>query len=233
MKTVFFSLASLLAVSAHAGIIATWDYAANFNVSNNPSAKSDFSYGNGAAPGTFILDNTTILNCVGTPTACLTDGASFPNSSSIIWNGIGATNNYGTASQSANDVGFNPQLSAGSILRFTVPTTNIYSVAGAFDTVDTSHHSTNVFIYRGSTQLLSATVNAPGSVVPFSFSGLALSAGTTIDVIMTTNSDQFNLNTGLHGTITESTPSAAPEPATLALSLLVTRSMALSSPWRH
>ena len=45
MKTLIFSLAGLFAVSAHAGTVATRDYAANSNAPNNSNAKSEFSYG--------------------------------------------------------------------------------------------------------------------------------------------------------------------------------------------
>ena len=45
MKTLIFSLPRLFAVSAHAGTVATRDYAANFNAPNNSNAKSEFSYG--------------------------------------------------------------------------------------------------------------------------------------------------------------------------------------------
>jgi len=200
---------------------ATYNLVTNFNASDNPSASSTFSYGAGGTPGAFLLDNTMNLTCFsgyGTGGgACSSNGNAYPNVDSHVWNNTGSDVTIGTVIFRLTDITLDPTGTAGDIVRFTAPITGTYSVSGNFEANDTSHVTTNVFIYANSTQLFSNTVGSNGSVDPFSLSNISLSAGNTIDFIVRNSGGTDYLSTGLNGTITGPAISSTPEPGSMLL----------------
>jgi hypothetical protein len=201
---------------AACGFAGTWDVALNFNAPNNPNASTVFSYGQGTTPALFTLLGNATPNCVGTPTYCLDNGLGFPSASAVTWNGTAGNANYATIVQPNTEVRMDPQNSPGTILRFTAPSTDIYSVTGFWDAIDTqhgSHHTTGDIYVNGVDLFPNVDIGAFGTTNPFALTNLALTAGQTIDFIVTTRSDASFLSTGLDATITGSVP----EPATLSL----------------
>jgi hypothetical protein len=197
----------------------TWDVAANFNAANNPSASGVFSYGSGAIPADFAAMVTVTQNCfAASPTECLDNGIGYPGASGIVWNGTGSQLTSGTVNVFPGFVNMDPQLSGGTIVRFTAPWTDIYSMTGNYKGDDSGQHPTTGWVYHGGTSIEAVNVNTFTALTPIGFSNLALSAGETIDFIVTTNSDCCYLGTGLGAVITSQTDGASvPEPGTLLL----------------
>lgn len=185
---------------------ATWDPAANFNAPNNPQASSVFSYGAGGSPAAFVPLSHLILNCVGTPTYCEDNGNSVPTQSIVTWNGTGGVLSYSiTIVQPADMVRMDPQATTGTIVRFTAPWTDTYSLSGLFQAIDTNHNATTAYIYVNGKLNFTAIVGTYGQQQPFILSGLSLTGGETIDFLVMSDGLFGNLSTGLEATITSAT----------------------------
>jgi hypothetical protein len=214
LKRVLVGLA--IGASAFAG---TWDVAANFNASNNPSARNVFSYGWGASPGLFVPMVNVVQNCfAASPTECLDNNQGFPLTSAMAWNGTPAELASGTVHVVPGFVNVDPQSSGGTILRFTAPWTDIYVMAGNYRGDDAGQAPTVGWVYHNNTALESVNVNTYTALSPIGFSNLALNAGDTIDFIVTAGGCCYD-STGLGAVITSRTdgPSSVPEPGTLLL----------------
>jgi hypothetical protein len=198
-----------------AALATTLDVAQNFNAANNPVASSAFSYGTGTSASFTALPNLAV-NCFGTPSDCLDNGLSFPNSSQVTWNGTGSPDSYFTIVQPANELRLDPQ-SLQVIVRFTVPNASTFAVQGLFQGIDSGQHSANVAVFVNGASQLGDTITSFGQQKTFSLSGLVLSSGDHIDFIVTSNSDASFLSTGLSAVISDA---SAPEPG--AFSLCVT-----------
>jgi hypothetical protein len=198
-----------------AAFATTLDVAQNFNAANNPVASSAFSYGTGTSASFTALPNLAV-NCFGTPSDCLDNGLSFPNSSQVTWNGTGSPDSYFTIVQPANELRLDPQ-SLQVIVRFTVPNASTFAVQGLFQGIDSGQHSANVAVFVNGASQLGDTITSFGQQKTFNLSGLVLSSGDHIDFIVTSNSDASFLSTGLNAVISDA---SAPEPG--AFSLCVT-----------
>jgi hypothetical protein len=198
-----------------AAFATTLDVAQNFNAANNPVASSAFSYGTGTSASFTALPNLAV-NCFGTPSDCLDNGLSFPNSSQVTWNGTGSPDSYFTIVQPANELRLDPQ-SLQVIVRFTVPNASTFAVQGLFQGIDSGQHSANVAVFVNGASQLGDTITSFGQQKTFSLSGLVLSSGDHLDFIVTSNSDASFLSTGLNAVISDA---SAPEPG--AFSLCVT-----------
>jgi hypothetical protein len=198
-----------------AALATTLDVAQNFNAANNPVASSAFSYGTGTSASFTPLPNLAV-NCFGTPSDCLDNGLSFPNSSRVTWNGTGSPDSYFTIVQPANELRLDPQ-SLQVIVRFTVPNASTFAVQGLFQGIDSGQHSANVAVFVNGASQLGDTITSFGQQKTFSLSGLVLSSGDHLDFIVTSNSDASFLSTGLNAVISDA---SAPEPG--AFSLCVT-----------
>jgi hypothetical protein len=114
-------------------------------------------------------------------------------------------------------VGQNSGLAAGdTIVRFTAPTTDFYTVSGDFQILDVSASGVNVSV-EGVGSTFSQPLNVPlNTTADFSF-GDSLLAGQTLDFVVDSAGSYFNDSTGLRATLT------VPEPvsvATLGVGLL-------------
>ncbi|MBS1858543.1 MAG: PEP-CTERM sorting domain-containing protein [Acidobacteria bacterium] len=206
-------------VAASSALAGSWDVAADFNASNNPGASSVFSYGWGATPAAFAAMSVVTQNCfAASPTECLNNGASFPGTSSMEWNGTAGTLTSGTVNVFPGFVTMDPQSSGGTILRFTAPTAGLYSMTGIFKGADSGQSATTGSVYHNGTSLQSVNVNTFLTGPTIGFSNLSLNAGDTIDFIVASNSGCCYLSTALGATITsQSGGSGVPEPGTLLL----------------
>jgi hypothetical protein len=218
---------------AGCAMAATWDPALNFNaVSVNPvNASSVFSYGTGGTPGAFAAMGVAAANCINNttpgwngaaPNFCYDNGAGFPGASTVVWNGSGGELDYYSIRDPSGVLAMDPQASAGTIVRFTAPWTDVYSVSGYFEAVDISHHTTDAYVYVNNTQQFSTVVNTGWLVQDpiIGVTGIALNAGDTIDFIVKTDNpaDGSYMTTGLVATITSRTNGpATPEPGTVVL----------------
>lgn len=219
MKRKAMILGLVLGGCAFAG---TWDVAVNFNATNNPSASGVFSYGWGGTPASFIAMSVTAQDgsggCLsGSPTECLNNGIGFPSTSSIVWNGTGTAMASGTPNFFPGFLNLDPQSSGGAIVRFTAPFTDVYSMTGNYKGDDSGQNATKGWVYHDSTPIESVDVNTFLALSPISFSGLSLTAGETIDFIVTSNSGCCFLSTGLGAVITSQTAGATPEPSSMLL----------------
>lgn len=203
---------------------ATYNLVTQFNTSINPSASTVFSYGLGAAgSGSFTADGIANLNlaCFGNLTACISNNTTYPNSDSKVWNGSGAVilnPSFPNVSYPTDSIQMDPQGTVGDIVRFTAPVSGIYSVSGQFNTQDTNHATTAVFVeMNNTTQLLSGSLGSSGSNVAINLSSISLTAGNTLDFVVFGTSGSTNQGSGLQGTITGPSVSGTPEPGTLAL----------------
>jgi hypothetical protein len=109
------------------------------------------------------------------------------------------------------------------LLRFLVPTTGTYSISGAFKGAAMTPESSEEFItidQNVGSPLLDLTGAVPfGTSHPFSFSGLSLNAGDTVDFLVAGVSHTGDLNsisTSFTASISNSV-SAVPEPGTALL----------------
>ncbi len=206
-------LAGLAISSAFGGTV---NLATNFNAPNNGTASSVFSYGVGGTPAAFVTLSNPTPNCVGTPTYCYDNGQPEFNTSAVTWNGTAGTDSYSTVVQPNTMVRLDPQSSAGTIVEFTAPTSDTYTVNGLFQGIDTGQHSVNTEVFvNGAQQGSTGVITSFGGQAAFSFSS-ALLAGQKIDFIVTSDSDCCHLSTGLQGTIANTAVSPTPEPNTLA-----------------
>jgi hypothetical protein len=210
---------AFLAAATSGMATTTWDVVANFNAPNNPNASSVFSYGTGT-PATFVAESNVGANCLGTPTYCETNGAAFPFTTGVLWNGTGgAVAANGSTILPSTQVYLDPQYTPGVILRFAAPFTSVYAVSGAFSALDSYHHTTDGYVYaNGVLQQGPNALGGFGSTAAINLSGISLTAGQTIDFVVITGSDASYLATGLAGTITSPDGiTVTPEPGTFAL----------------
>jgi len=164
-----------------AAFATTLEVAQNFNAANSPVASGAFSYGTGTSASFTALPNLAV-NCFGTPSDCLDNGLSFPNSSQVTWNGTGSSDSYSTIVQPANELRLDPQ-SSQAIVRFTVPNASTFAVEGLFQGIDSGQHSTNVAVFVNGESQFGDTITGFGQQKTFNLSGLVLSSGDHVDFI--------------------------------------------------
>lgn len=186
---------------------ATYDAVAAFSSISNPNGP--WSYGQTATlGGSFSL--LTTGSC-----GSLAGWQSAGNVPWVLGSPTGGT--CGTGVDPANMLDLHPGINGElSVVRFTVPTTGVYTIAGGFQGIDRAPTTTDVHVLiNGSTSVFAGNVNSFGVLVPFS-TVQTLSAGTTVDfaVGLGTDGGAPNDSTGLQATLTSS---AIPEPGSLAL----------------
>ncbi len=113
-----------------------------------------------------------------------------------------------------------PYAGYDTIVRWTVPATGTYSIAGFFDILDLYPTGIIGLVYENSTQLYSRELLGPPAQFPdkvggredFSFQALNLTAGDVISFAVNQDGDYDYDTTGFNATIT-----AVPDPGTLLL----------------
>jgi len=132
-----------------------------------------------------------------------TNGEPFPDTCYIDRNFSGSPIQDGTVSLDPDTLHMQP-LSQASIVRFTAPASGAYQVAGLFRLQDTGTQPHNLGIRLNAAAcayFVYTSGGAFGEQYPFSFP-CALSAGQTIDFIVSYVDTDGNLETGLKATVT-------------------------------
>ena len=142
----------------------------------------------------------------------------------VINNSSGATINFGTVVPPTNVLLIHPGPDTDSIVRFTVPVSGTYHVAGFFELLDTNPTSVNAIIALDDASIVASFPltgtgashpGAPSQFVNFGGGKFFATAGTFIDYGVNNANNYFNDSTGLSLSFT-----LVPEPAGWALMLV-------------
>jgi len=197
--------------NAHAD--STYNLVSGFSSSSNPNGVWTYDY-NGT-PFTSAQGSSSV-NGTGLPGWWTAKPV--PNSLLIAQNVTGSPVVFSTVTLPNNYLWLDPESGSVSVI-FTAPSTGSYDINGNFLGVDTHGNSHPVSIMDNGTVVWNGTIASYGQDDTFSFIE-ALKAGDTITFDVGTGSTGCTycfLGTGLEGTITESSPTNTPEPATLSL----------------
>ena len=150
------------------------------------------------------------------------NGGTQPDSRAILQNVTGGAVVYSTVTDPNNTLYLDPQGGTVAVL-FTAPSAGAYTIAGNFVGIDMVGNSHPVSILDDGTVVFSGTIATYGATDSFNLSE-TLKAGDTISFDVGTGSggscSYCFLGTGLDGTVTEASTTAAPEPGTVGLTLL-------------
>lgn len=198
------SLVCLVFASAHclAQTRITYDVVRDFNKSNAPGAV--FTYGVGGLPGQFALMAKVVSSCDGVPgIVCVSNELQQPYWSGIVLNQSGALHAPLSIRQPTDLLRLDPQLSPGSMVRFTAPAAGVYDITGRFEAIDNVMHSTAALVFAAGSQLFYDILpnRSFGAQRSFNATSVALAAGDTVDFVVKTNSNCCYLSTGLAATI--------------------------------
>lgn len=187
------------------------DIASSFSIASNPNG--DWTYG--SLSGSTFTPFTISSASVGS--GFWTTSTSFPV---VVGNNTGADVLYSTWDLPTDMLNLHPNpAGVASDVRWTAPSAGTYSIAGFYEGVDyKGPTTTDVHILLNGSSLFSDNINS--YLVPSKFSLVeSLSAGDTIDFAVGYGADGNYLfdSTGLAGSITTTTESAVPEPASALL----------------
>ena len=192
---------------------STYNLVSEFSSSSNPNGVWTYDY-NGA-PFTSAQGSSSV-NGTGLPGWWT--GKPVPNSLLIAQNVTGSPVVFSTVTLPNNYLWLDPESGSVSVI-FTAPSTGSYDINGNFLGVDTHGNSHPVSVLDNGTVVWSGTIASYGQDDTFSLIE-ALNPGDSITFEVGTGSAGCTycfLGTGLQGTITESSPTNTPEPATLSL----------------
>ncbi len=206
-----------LAGAAHA---TTYDLVGSFSTASSTGV---FSYGTGVTGSSFTPFSDFNSGCLGAGTACWQTTTPVLEVPAVIANTSGATINTGSVVLPTDVLLVHPGPSTDSIVRFTAPTSGLYSLHGLFELLDTNPSGVIVSIYLKGAFAGAVPLTAPGAMhpgtlgesIPFGSSSLMLAKGDTIDFGVNNDGSFYNDSTGLALTV-----SSVPEPAAWALMLV-------------
>ncbi len=219
MNRLVLSFLVLLASSTQlrAGVIAA--SAADFSTASNPNGQ--WGYGFSTSLGAFT-PYTSTGNFGGNANLPGWFGILNPPFSEpwVIKNTSGSTQTVSGLQLGAGELAFHPgQTGQFSIVRWTAPTADTYTINGFFDARDRFNGTTvDIHVLENGSSLFNMNLSGVlGTQKPFSFVR-SLNAGDRIDFVVGFGTDNsfFNDSTGLSATI--STPdTVVPEPSSVAL----------------
>jgi hypothetical protein len=219
IRALLLALLLVAARATEAGVV--YDAAADFSATSNPNGV--WSYGESATLGSpFQIYTQAGPDNADLPPANLLD--TWNNGTrgnytvpSVVHNGTAIPISFnGTITVQPGELGFHPgPLGQYSIVRFTTAIAGSYTLASAFQPMD-SLATTDVHVLLNGVSIFDGFVN-PGDPTSFN-TGLVLGAGDRIDfaVGIGSNGNYSNDATGLSATLTTS---AVPEAPTLVLGL--------------
>jgi hypothetical protein len=190
---------------------SVYDIAGDFSIASNPNGAWTYGSLSGSTFTPFTVSSASI-------------GSGFWTTSSgypvVVANNTGAAVLYSSWNLPTDMLNLHPSSTGiASDVRFTAPSTGMYSIGGLFEGVDPHPTSTDVHILlNGSSSLFSDNIGSYD--VPSTFSLLeSLSSGDTIDFAVGYGVDGSYVydSTGLSGSITQESLTPIPEPATLFL----------------
>ena len=202
-------LGALLLLAGSASANTVYDAVSGFSGTNNPNAPWSYLVA-GAA-----LSTQQSGTCTGGGISGWWNGVGQPNDATILKNvAAGTVTCSNTVVIPTDHLNLDPESLANVDVRFTAPSSGLYSIAGNFLGDDTNELSHPVQILLNGTQIFSGTIAVFQQTDAFNLSE-TLNAGDTVDLISSTGSSWTNLGTGLEATLT--TGSTVPEPATLPI----------------
>jgi hypothetical protein len=214
MRKLWIVIAALIAVAAASNVNAdtTYNMVTGFSNTSNPNGVWTYEYN-----GTAFTDAQGISSAL----PGWYNGGTQPNSIVILQNVTGSAFVNLTVTDPTNTLYLDPQSGSVAVL-FTAPSAGTYTIAGNFLGIDKFENSHPVSILDNGLVVWSGTIASYGADDSFNFAE-TLKAGDTISFDMGTGSGgscfYCNLGTALSGTVTESSPTATPEPGTPGLIL--------------
>jgi PEP-CTERM motif len=202
-------------VAPNANADTTYNVVTGFSHTSNPNGV--WTYELSGAPYT---DSQGFANVSGLGLPGWWNSKPEPDSMAILQNVTGSTFIFSTDQDPTGTLLLDPESGNLSVL-FTAPSAGKYTITGNFLGIDTSENSHPVEILDNGTIVWSETISSFKQDDSFNLNE-TLSAGDTISFYVGTGStgcSYCDLGTGLNDTVTESSPTATPEPSTLALTL--------------
>jgi len=180
---------------------SSYDLVAGFSTNNNPNGVWSYGWATSGGSPFQLMASPAVTFLPGD--SGWTNGEPFPNTCYIDRNFSGSPIQDGTVSLDPDTLHMQP-LTQASIARFTAPVSGAYQVAGLFRLQDTGTQPHNLSIRLNAAAcayFVYTSGGAFGEQYPFSFP-CALSAGQTIDFIVSYVDTDGNLETGLKATVT-------------------------------
>ena len=195
----------LTSISTLPTLADTFDAADDFSATNNPNQTWQYGYSNTLGGSFNLFPDPTVLSGLD---AWLDQGINVANTPSIVHNGTGNPISF----WQPGDLFFHPGQSTLSVVRWTAPQNDTYSLASAFSAGD-PNANVDVHVLRNGSSIFNELVD---NANPASFlDNLTLNTGDTIDFVVGNNGDFSFDNTRLEARITSSDTSVVPEPITI------------------
>lgn len=214
------SLAAAVAFSAPASATVVYDAVNDFH---GGVSTGTWSYGTGAGGVSFMPMTAFSTTCEGAAgISCWQTPTPVDRVPLVAKNTTGSTQYiYSTVVQPADVLNVHPGPVSDAIVRFTAPTTGLYSLSGFFQTLDTNPNGVVVSLYLNDAWLGGTAFAGSAAVAPTTpggtilFSGdLLFAAGDRFDFVVNNGGSYYNDSTGLSARFSTA---GVPEPATWAL----------------
>jgi hypothetical protein len=190
---------------------AAADFEAGFTAQSNPNDVWSYGYSSGFTSAVTLFTQTSQPGING-PNAQFWSSPTYGLTPSVEFNDGSAINN-GNIDFAANQLVLVAGAPLFADLVFTAPAAGSYSVTSSF-LGDQNAIGTVVGVVENGDLVFSSSVTALGQTVPFD-NDVSLTAGET--VVFSVGPGGGNQNTGLDATITYTSPTSVPEPASLTL----------------
>jgi len=219
-STTTISAAFLNPVSASA---VTFNAANDFSATNNPNGTWSYGYET-TLGGAFNLYPNSGQRVPGLD-IWINNAIAISGDPVVFHNGTSSPITFGSVTVQPGQLGFHPGPNGQySIVRWTAPSTDSYSLATVFSGLDfVGPTSTDVHVLKNGTSLFNGEVTGFGSSSDVNFSDtFTVAIGDTIDFAVGygTNGNYYYDSTGLDAVITSTNTPDVPEPSTIAGAVL-------------
>lgn len=215
------AMATTLTLSAPASATVVYDAVKDFHGGVSTGV---WSYGTGVAGVSFAPMSTFSATCEGAVgISCWQTPTPVDRVPLVAKNISGSTQYvYNTVVHPTNVLNVHPGPASDAIVRFTAPTTGIYSLTAFFQTLDINPNGVVVALYLNDVVVDGALFFGGGAIAPGTAGGgvgfhrpaLSFTAGDRFDFTVNKGSSYYNDSTGLSATLSTA---GVPEPATWAL----------------
>ena len=198
-------LLGLTSISPLPTLAATFDAADDFSATNNPNQTWQYGYSNSLGGSFNLLPDSRVLSGLDVWDNHGIDG---PNTPGVVHNGTANPISF----WQPGDLFAHPGPSALTIVRWTAPQNDTYSLASNFSAGDPLAN-VDVHVLRNGSSIFNDLVD---NANPASFlDNLILNTGDTIDFVVGNNGNFSYDNTRLEARITSSDTPVVPEPITI------------------
>ncbi len=214
------SIAAALALSAPASAAVIYDAVKDFH---GGVSTGTWSYGTGTGGVSFTAMTAFSTNCEGAAgISCWQTPTPVDRVPLVAKNTTLSTQFiYNTVVQPTDVLNVHPGPVSDAIVRFTAPTSGLYSLSGFFETLDTNPNGVALSLFLNNSSLgtlpflgsPAVAPSTPGGTIGINL-GLNLLAGDRLDFVVNNNGSYYNDSTGLSATFSTG---GVPEPATWAL----------------